>query len=135
MNEFVHILFIKVRNFITKGTFEISVKSMHNFFVRPTSRFFSVNLVIFILYNQFHEFDDIFSFFYNAMNITIFLEFNTFFVQYHILISRIFWNFTANRVEIMHSVVFHSVDFMKFLYHDFLKKFRENNFFSKEFTI
>ena len=29
----------------------------------------------------------------------------------------------------------HTVDFSKFLYHDFLKNFRENNFFSKEFTI
>ena len=30
----------------------------------------------------------------------------------------------------------HTVEFTKFLYHDFLKNFRENNFFSnKEFTI
>ena len=29
----------------------------------------------------------------------------------------------------------HTVDFTKFLYHDFLKKIRENNFFIKEFTI
>ena len=29
----------------------------------------------------------------------------------------------------------HTVDFSKFLYHEFLKNFRENNFFSKEFTI
>ena len=29
----------------------------------------------------------------------------------------------------------HTVDFMIFLYHDFLKNFRENNFFSKEFTL
>ena len=29
----------------------------------------------------------------------------------------------------------HTVDFTKFLYHDFLKNFRENNFFSKEFTL
>ena len=27
------------------------------------------------------------------------------------------------------------VEFAKFLYHDFLKNFRENNFFSEEFTI
>ena len=29
----------------------------------------------------------------------------------------------------------HTVDFTKFLYHNFLKNFRENNFLSKEFTI
>ena len=29
----------------------------------------------------------------------------------------------------------HTVDFTKFLYHDFLKNFRENNFFSEEFSI
>ena len=29
----------------------------------------------------------------------------------------------------------HTVDFTKFLYHNFLKNFRENNSFSKEFTI
>ena len=29
----------------------------------------------------------------------------------------------------------HTVNFTKFLYHDFLQNFRENNFFSKEFTI
>ena len=40
------------------------------------------------------------------MNLKIFREFNTFFVQYHILISRIFWNFIANRVEIM-EILFH----------------------------
>ena len=28
----------------------------------------------------------------------------------------------------------HTVDFTKFLYHDFLKNFRENNFLSKHFT-
>ena len=42
-----------------------------------------------------------------------------------------------NKISFFHAQrgTLHTVEFTKFLYHEFLKNFRENNFFSKEFTI
>ena len=50
-------------------------------------------------------------------------------------ITGIYSNCTLFWQKFRESDGLHTVDFTKFLYHDFLKNFRENNFFSKEFTI
>ena len=45
-----------------------------------------------------------------------------------------FTKFLSEKCDSEFPLLLH-MDFTKFLYHDFLKNFRENNFFCKEFTI